>query len=310
MSGLRLFLELIFLNMRQFLTEFLSQPHPSSLTWMTVLLPSGIVSLLLVILMPFGFHLLAWEVRVGYSLLFGIVSGITSFLVVFLLKKSMPKIMEAEEWTLGKELILHALILLAIAMTNTLVIKVLFSENNFWTLLSKGIAGVFGMGLIPVTILILLEQYQLQKKQFIRATQFNALLALQLSQNQAIKKQNNHSVAKNIILESENGKVEIQLRPEELIYLKSDGNYIEVYFEKNQKLEKILIRNRLKTLFEALPESDFLHCHKSYVVNGRAIVQVMGNARNFTLQLRGTENTIPVSRSNADRLQTFLKNLN
>ncbi|MCB0561246.1 MAG: hypothetical protein KDD09_19955 [Phaeodactylibacter sp.] len=53
----------------------------------------------------------------------------------------------------------------------------------------------------------------------------------------------------NLLFEAENGKVELQIAYDKVLYLKADGNYVEVfYMDQHNYVQKKLIRNRLKSL--------------------------------------------------------------
>ncbi len=58
------------------------------------------------------------------------------------------------------------------------------------------------------------------------------------------------------------------LKPDELLYLESDGNYVKFHLESKVILE----RNTLARIEERLPAA-FIRCHKSFVVNKTLIDQ-------------------------------------
>ena len=79
--------------------------------------------------------------------------------------------------------------------------------------------------------------------------------------------------------------------------LKSSGNYVELFTEDDSRIKKILLRISLKKIQEQLKNySEFKSCHRSYVVNSNHIFQILGNARNFRLQIEDLNFKIPVSR--------------
>ena len=53
----------------------------------------------------------------------------------------------------------------------------------------------------------------------------------------------------------------------EIVYIKSDSNYLEVYLED----KKHVVRSTLKNLLELLPTRIFVQTHRSYVINGMRI---------------------------------------
>jgi len=85
---------------------------------------------------------------------------------------------------------------------------------------------------------------------------------------------------------------------DQLICIKSEGNYVDVYFYKNEKINKQLIRNSLTKLSKQLIIFENIkRCHRSYIVNFSNIEKVSGNARNFNLHIKTLDFTISVSRS-------------
>ncbi|MBN4070616.1 LytTR family transcriptional regulator [Olleya sp. AH-315-F22] len=81
-----------------------------------------------------------------------------------------------------------------------------------------------------------------------------------------------------------NNKTKVYLA--ELKFIKSDGNYLELYTDTN----KIIDRNKLKNILKILPPN-FVKVHRSYIVNKNRIVSL--NSVSLTLKC-GAE--IPVSR--------------
>lgn len=58
-------------------------------------------------------------------------------------------------------------------------------------------------------------------------------------------------------------KVFYKLRLNDIYYIKSDSNYVEVFIESR----KYLVRSTLKNFLDMLPSSMYIQCHRSYVVN-------------------------------------------
>lgn len=106
-------------------------------------------------------------------------------------------------------------------------------------------------------------------------------------------------------IKNENGTIALRVTPSELVFVQSDGNYLEVYYYQNG-LKKQLVRNSLKALTDYFAPFQFFHCHKSYLVNLQQVVKVNGNARNLTLTMRYVDTPIPVSRSKTKLLGELL----
>lgn len=66
----------------------------------------------------------------------------------------------------------------------------------------------------------------------------------------------------------------IKVKFDDLIWIKSDDNYLELYCKES----KYLIRSTLKEFIEKLPGDIFLHVHKSYCINIKHITAINYNS--------------------------------
>ncbi len=204
--------------------------------------------------------------------------------------------MDVETWTTGKEITLFISATIVVCISIFLFLYVISpARRSPFILLGSVAINTLAIGIFPIFIIVLYEQYNHQKKQLAKAMQLNRMLHFKSKISSEM-----------IQLTGENGKTELQLMPEEIIFLKSDGNYVDVHYRLKHP-EKKLIRNRLKFLIEQLPKRQFFQCHKSYVVNKEYILSVVGNARNFELKLRDISDPIPVSRGKSEALKQFLE---
>jgi two-component system response regulator LytT len=88
----------------------------------------------------------------------------------------------------------------------------------------------------------------------------------------------------------------VKIRFDELRYIKSDGNYVEIFCEN----KKLLTRSTLKDFMQKLPPQRFIQVHKSYAVNIEHI-----DAIEYSSILVGKE-SIPISRSYTNDLKKYL----
>jgi two-component system, LytTR family, response regulator LytT len=82
----------------------------------------------------------------------------------------------------------------------------------------------------------------------------------------------------------------------DIIYIKSENNYIEII----GKSKKWVVRNTLQNIINLLPKSDFLQIHRSYVVNRKYIDKVS----NKELFVEGMN--IPISKSHVEKLKEIM----
>lgn len=89
----------------------------------------------------------------------------------------------------------------------------------------------------------------------------------------------------------------VKIKFDELMFVKAEGNYVEVYC-KNKKL---LTRSTLKDFLAKLPQDKFIQVHKSFAVNIEYI-----DAIEYNNILIGKER-IPLSRSLINDIKSLLK---
>ena len=93
-----------------------------------------------------------------------------------------------------------------------------------------------------------------------------------------------HLIPDTIQIRGANGIEE--LNPNDILFIKSDGVYIEIYTNKSMVVQRKL----LKEIMDELPPA-FIRVHRSYLVNSDYIGQ--RSANHITIQ----EHQIPISRS-------------
>lgn len=80
------------------------------------------------------------------------------------------------------------------------------------------------------------------------------------------------SKADNFIMIKDGYKT-VRLFQYEIVYLKSDNNYVDIFTEKNHYLE----RNSLENLYSSLNTDCFMQVHRSYVINTDKITEIRTN---------------------------------
>ncbi len=82
----------------------------------------------------------------------------------------------------------------------------------------------------------------------------------------------------------------------EILYLKSDSNYTEIYLTDNKKY---CVCRTIKSLEDQIPTSDFIRVHRSYLVSIKHIKYIYNS--DSTIELR-SGNKVPFSRSGKNKL--------
>lgn len=114
---------------------------------------------------------------------------------------------------------------------------------------------------------------------------------LQQIVNQLVSKQNNGKVA----LPAGNGLLFV--RPEKILYCKSDSNYTEVHFEDGKQHT---ISKTLKEIEELLAGGSFVRVHNSYLVNMMHVEQFVKSDGGYLVMDNGSH--VSVSRSRREEL--------
>ena len=289
--------------------DFLKRPHPFIFNIYSVIIPSVITFVIIVIFAPFQFQEFTITYRILSGLFIALIVGLSILFSFKALKKLFPNILLEDRWTIGKEFVFILLTVIIISLLISITLVILpTEETSFTSLFFKTTLITVAISIFPILISILFEQYRHQKIQLKKVTELTEALKVRTT-NESLKLTGKNPLEESIIIESEKGEVELKLNPNDLLYVNSDGNYIEVNFLNSNQLQKKLIRNRLKNMEALLPSTIFFRCHNSFIVNGNHIIKVEGNARNLILHLRGVVETIPVSRTKAKTISSFLKKL-
>ena len=82
-----------------------------------------------------------------------------------------------------------------------------------------------------------------------------------------------------------------------LYFIKSAGNYVEVFYTQNDTYTKSLLRTslmRVERLTKPVPA--LIRCHRTVIVNIEKIDTVVGNSQGCKLEFHAPQWEIPVSR--------------
>ncbi len=275
------------------MSKILSTPHPIGFGWAYALIPAAVVFFILVFLAPYGFDELNMMDRFILACPFTLITALAAPLNLFLAKQLLPKHIHEEKWTLGREFLYDIYDFALIGLWNAIFLKLSFrAEEPFVPLLLRLELHTLLVGIIPLMALIAYKHQRAIQRQLNLSSRITEEL-----KNKLAKQSEDNAV----ILRSETGVFEIKLGSNKIVGLVAEGNYAEVHFMEDGKPKKHLIRNRLKSLLDLLPSDEFMHCHKSYVVNMKHVVRAEGNARDLKLTLTNGM-AAPVSRGKSKEL--------
>lgn len=268
------------------------------------------IFLFLFIFQPFGLNRIDNSKKVlvffNYSVITFIVTLFNLFLFPKLVEFLNNKKKEKPDYTLKDEILKGMWIIFTIGLAN--------SVYTYWIgylpLTFKAIIHILfytlAIGIFPATIAIIIN--------------FNFMLSHNLktaiSLNQKLRHPGEQSDSKLltddvVTLISDNKKEKIDLNVSNILFIKSEGNYIEIYYRNQDEIENTLLRSTLKRIEEMLKDSRYLfRCHRAYIVNVNNIQHVEGNSQGYKLRLTDTDYEIPASRSYSKKMKELLMSVN
>ncbi|WP_375561598.1 7TM diverse intracellular signaling domain-containing protein [Bernardetia sp. OM2101] len=297
------------------------------------------ISFFLLIFQPFGIahghRLNVFEVAFG--------SGLICFIVMFVFQVVLfhffPKLFQAENWTVAKEFVITIINIGTIGFVNILYANWAgFIDLTIWGLLKFEFYTI-SVAIFPIFISFYVRNYfelrkiltqEITKLSNNKEQSQNTSVEIfeldrkvekidkKLEVSQHIKSEPTLTASlqtkSNIIsILTENKEEDFKVEADNLLYIQTADNYLEIFFLENQSISKKLIRNTLKSISEML-ENDFpqfFRCHKSYLINLHQVKHISGNAQGYKLHLFYGEELIPVSRKNnsiiKEKLEIFTK---
>jgi hypothetical protein len=85
---------------------------------------------------------------------------------------------------------------------------------------------------------------------------------------------------KKLLFETDNGKESLSISPNEFLYVTSQDNYIDIYFELNGNIKCETLRGTLKAIEQKFSDSEsVIRCHRSFIVNPSKIIHLSQSSR-------------------------------
>ncbi|MFA6813062.1 MAG: LytTR family DNA-binding domain-containing protein [Bacteroidaceae bacterium] len=279
-------------------SKYLSQPAPvNEKPWLSVLLCVAIVIFILAIFEPFNFKLNSlgqvW-VLVGFALVTMLVTSIA----FVLFPKIFTRFYNPDKWTIGKSLLNNALFLIimgigVVCYDYFIIMKQLPEYFPMGFLID--LFAVLTIGIVPLSIITIITQNSALKRNLNSSKEINQILSERI--NPSSTKEDD------LISLSGSTKEAISIDPEDILYIESEGNYVNVHYRQGDKIIYKQLRSTIKQMEESLQNhSMFIRCHRAFIVNINHISSAQGNAQGYQLTLSNVHQEIPVSR-------TYLKNL-
>jgi len=282
--------------------QFLQEPFPYYLdsdrknVWFSAGL-AAFVTINLTLFLPMEWiHIQKW-----------IITGIIIFVVLYthivLLPRLFPKLVVAEKWTVGKYMLATFVQLMAIGS----IASVVLYSFNFYPGLSFQIIVIyyfFNMALyggISIIVFTFVIRTVMLKNNLRQAMKANEELRRSLVNTKPEKEYSGPAVT----IQSDTSET-LTVVPEQLLYVEADDNYATLHWIEDGQPQAKMLRGNLRNIETQLNSSRIVRCHRSYLVNVSAIVQVEGNTNGYRLYLRDSDVLIPVSRSKGPQVLQLL----
>lgn len=215
--------------------------------------------------------------------------GFITFLIVLisLIFYPLTPSFDKDNWNIKKMFIFNLTLIFIISISNWIYSTVVGSylslpPQSFM----KFIYMTFSVGIFPNFLFLLLLERFLNSKNEQLSNKLNSILFTKSEELQN----------PTIVLGNPKDKLSINLT--NLICIKSQANYVEVYTLEKNEIKKSLLRCSLSKIKQQLEVYNKIkHCHRSFIVNTQHLIKITGNARNFNLHLKHIDFSIPVSRS-------------
>jgi hypothetical protein len=107
----------------------------------------------------------------------------------------------------------------------------------------------------------------------------------------------------------EKGVLKFSIKKENLLYLESAENYVNICYLNKEKVSKYLLRDTLKKMEEDFSGTEIIRCHRSYMVNFEKVKVIRKDKDGLMLEFDNPSVIdIPVSKTYVNQvMQTFSK---
>ena len=191
-------------------------------------------------------------------------------------------------WTVGKEFLHISSVLFLIGISNFFIRDVIYNNPDNWSLryLFEEVRNTFLVGILIMSVLIPVNYSLLLHK--------NAKSAQKVNGNRSKPVANGHTQ----LIQTQVKAEEFELLPDDLIAVRSDGNYSEFFIKSKNGVVKLLKRVSLKELeLQLIDYPHLMKTHRGWLVNLNWVSQTTGNAGGYQLTLSDFPEKVPVSRS-------------
>jgi len=235
-----------------------------------------------------------------YALGYGAITFFSLVFISIILPAIFKSFHNENAWTIGKQLIVFLLILLVVTTLNWMYTRIMLLniKANYSVHFSEMVGYTFFVGIFPLVTFI----YFNEKKDSEKFKKEANKITLQ-KETPPLKEEK----SKRITIETIQKNEKISFFLNDLVYIKSEGNYVSFFIIKDDALKELVIRCTLHNIEKQLKDYKTIYrVHRSFMINARHFYKITGNARGYQLVSSKLENSIPISRSFSKNKLPFL----
>lgn len=281
---------------------YLRQPFPFEISPIRILLFSFMtglfVSVFLLVFKPFGSGAYIQEGRAWILWGYGFVTFLVLQVDLLVWPAVFPGFFNETKWNVAKGIGIQFWHIVSIGAAN-LFYAAFVGGNKIRLLAIPGyLLQALAVGFFPITIGVFSIQSILLKRRAESARRLNE--GILSSEGRTAGPESKPQI---VAFSSEGEKEKVEIRLQDLLFIKSVDNYVEIYRTDNGQIKRIFLRSSLKRIEQDLKDHPFLFkCHRAFMVNVNNISKVAGNSQGYQLIFKGIDFVIPVSRNTSKDL--------
>lgn len=213
-----------------------------------------------------------------------LVLGLSLFLLSFLSHLFIKRFRKTRKWLVIHQFLIVFACIFGVLLINQVLNYLLGQAFNF----DRSLIPAIGVSFISAIFITIIDYFDEVRNNLKISNTLNEKLTSQIKQQEG----EDHF----IVLKSKEINQELKLNIDEITFIKSAGNYLEIFTDSNNEL----FRGGLKDVAFLCQNHDFMaKTHRSYIVNLKKLKSSKGGSQGIELHLENCDQIIPVSRSNA-----------
>lgn len=255
---------------------------------------------------PFGMNNIeSFSYLFFVSFLFGGITVTVVLLNAFILPRLSQSYFLEANWNVLKEIIHILWNFFTVGSANFLVMGLYFGNSFSWYNFLMTQFVTLLVGGFPVALATIWQHNRLLSKALKEAA---SMQDLQDSHNRKHAEDALEVGNEVLRLLGQSKDEEVEFHHRDLQFVRSDGNYVEVFIAPNHMDRPAVLRNTISSILKQIPENKgILRCHRGYVVNLERVDSYSGNAQGLTLKLKDSLESIPVSRTYLQTVRDYLQ---